>query len=68
MKGVRSEMPSGPRGGKTTISGDRVRKNLWITIEESEALRRRAFETRQTETTIIRRGLRQQLGLSKRRK
>ncbi len=62
------EMPQtgalrGPRGGTTTVSGDRVRKNLWITREEAEALRRRAFESRRTETDLMREGLRWLLGL-----
>lgn len=58
--GERSEagLRRGPRGGTTTITGDRVRKNLWITFEEAETLRRRAFATRRTETDLIREGLR----------
>ncbi len=59
------EAPStGPRGGTTTVTGSgMIRKNLWISHRENEALRRRAFEDRQSETQIIRAGLRQVLGL-----
>lgn len=54
----------GPRGGTTTVtSSGMVRKNLWISHEENEALRRRAYERRQSETQIIRTGLREILGL-----
>jgi hypothetical protein len=59
------ETPStGPRGGTTTVtSSGMIRKNLWISHQENEALRRRAFEDRQSETQIIRAGLRRILGL-----
>lgn len=54
----------GPRGGITTVtSHGQIRKNLWISHEENEALRRKAFEDRRSETAIIRAGLRAQLGL-----
>lgn len=55
---------TGPRGGTTTVtSTGMIRKNLWISHEENEALRRRAFDERRSETQIIRAGLRQILGL-----
>jgi len=58
----------GPRGGTTTITASgRVRKNLWISHEENEALRRQAYETRHSETEIIRRGLRAALGLEEKK-
>lgn len=54
----------GPRGGTTTVtSHGYIRKNLWISHEENEALRRKAFDERLSETKIIRAGLRTQLGL-----
>ena len=55
---------TGPRGGTTTVtSSGMIRKNLWISHEENEALRRRAFDERQSETQIIREGLRRMLDL-----
>lgn len=55
---------TGPRGGTTTVtSTGMIRKNLWISHEENEALRRRAFDERRSETQIIRSGLRQILEL-----
>jgi hypothetical protein len=59
------EAPStGPRGGTTTVtSSGMIRKNLWISHRENEELRRRAFEDRQSETQIIRAGLRRILGI-----
>lgn len=55
---------TGPRGGTTTVtSSGMIRKNLWISHEENEALRRQAFVERRSETNIIRAGLRQILGL-----
>ena len=55
---------TGPRGGTTTVtSTGMIRKNLWISHEENEALRRRAFDERRSETQIIRAGLRQILDL-----
>ena len=60
-----SDKPTtGPRGGTTTVtSSGMIRKNLWISHEENEALRRQAFEERRSETDIIRSGLRRILGL-----
>lgn len=55
---------TGPRGGTTTVtSSGMIRKNLWISHEENEALRQRAFVERQSETQIIRQGLRRILEL-----
>lgn len=55
---------TGPRGGTTTVtSSGMIRKNLWISHEENEALRHRAFRERQSETQIIRAGLRRILDL-----
>jgi len=55
--------PVGPRGGTTTISeGGLVRKNVWLSAELYEALRRKAFEERRTETDIIREALRRMFG------
>lgn len=55
---------TGPRGGTTTVtSTGMIRKNLWISNEENEALRRRAFDERRSETQIIRAGLRRILDL-----
>lgn len=55
---------TGPRGGTTTVTNSgMIRKNLWISDEENEALRRRAFDERRSETQIIRAGLRRILGL-----
>lgn len=55
-------MPTGPRGGTTTITkSGMVKKNLWIPGEEAEALRRKAFEERRSEADIVREGLRRVL-------
>lgn len=55
---------TGPRGGTTTLAPDgRVRKNLWLSAEENEALRHTAFAERTTETALMREGLRLRLGL-----
>lgn len=64
-RGAEAKKPrTGPRGGTTTVtSSGMVRKNLWISHHENEALRLRAFEERKSETQIIRAGLRQILGL-----
>lgn len=62
-KGDRTPI-TGPRGGTTTISRGHIRKNLWISHEENEELRRQAFEQRRSETHIIRAGLRAELGLA----
>ncbi|MEM7480192.1 MAG: hypothetical protein AAF481_03365 [Acidobacteriota bacterium] len=43
-----------------------IRKNLWISDEENEALRQKAFDERLSETEIIRAGLRAILDLSER--
>ena len=66
-EGARSATPRarGPRGGTTTISeSGMVRKNLWISWEENEALRSKAFADRRSETSVMRQGLRQTLGLT----
>jgi hypothetical protein len=59
------EVPrTGPRGGTTTVTNSgMIRKNLWISHHENEALRQRAFEERRSETQIIRAGLRRILDL-----
>ena len=52
---------TGPRGGKTTVSksGHMVRKTLWLHRDEEEALRRAAFETRRSESDLMRDALRE---------
>lgn len=62
---AKDTMDTGPRGGTTTIRGDHFRKNFWINGEEQNALRRKAFEERRTETDIFRTALRKALGLKK---
>lgn len=58
---------TGPRGGTTTVTkSGMIRKNLWISDEENEALRQKAFDERLSETEIIRAGLRAILDLSER--
>lgn len=57
------ERPTGPRGGLTTQTETMVRKNLWLPLHLSEALRLRAFEERGTETRIICVALAQYLGV-----
>lgn len=48
----------GPRGGTTTVTASgMVKKNLWITREEAEALRLKAFQERRSEADIFREGL-----------
>lgn len=55
---------TGPRGGTTTRTSEgMVRKNLWLSYEENEALRLRAFQDRRAESRIIRSALRRELGL-----
>lgn len=45
----------GPRGGTSTITpGGLVRKVAYLHEDEAEALRRRAFEERRTESAILR--------------
>ncbi len=49
---------TGPRGGKTTVTRNGMfRKNMWITHEQNERLRRLAFRTRRSEGEVIRRGI-----------
>ncbi len=54
----------GPRGGKTTVSKKgRLRKTFWLDEAENEALRREAFDTRRSETEIVRELLRRRYDL-----
>ncbi|MEM7049781.1 MAG: hypothetical protein AAF604_08980 [Acidobacteriota bacterium] len=63
--GSSKERRTGPRGGTTTVTkSGMIRKNLWISDEENEALRRKAFEERLSETEIIRAGIRMILDLT----
>ncbi len=56
--------PQGPRGGKTTVSKKgMIRKTLWLNEAENEALRRDAFDTRRSESEIVRELLRHQYDL-----
>lgn len=56
--------PVGIRGGTTTRTETGMyRKNFWISEEMCEALRRKAFEERRTETDIIREALGRLLGV-----
>jgi hypothetical protein len=49
----------GPRGGTTTVTkSGMVKKNLWIPLDEAEALRDKAYNERRSEADIIREGLR----------
>jgi hypothetical protein len=49
---------AGPRGGTTTRTATgMVKKNLWISGEEAERLRRLAFDRRVSEAALFRRGL-----------
>ena len=50
------DTPTGPRGGKTTVSksGNLIRKTFWLHPDEEEALRRAAFEQRRSEASIVR--------------
>jgi len=58
------DQPTGPRGGKTTVSKrGLIRKTFWIHEDENEALRRAAFEERKTETEIVRELLRRRFEL-----
>ena len=60
MSDKNSKTPSGPRGGKTTVSasGNLIRKTFWIHPDEEEALRRAAFEQRRSEADLVREALR----------
>lgn len=54
-----SKENTGPRGGKTTITETGlVRKTIWLHTDEAEALRRRAFDDRRSESEIVREALR----------
>ena len=54
--------PTGPRGGTTTVTASGlVKKNLWVSQEDAEALRRLAFEQHTSEAEIIREGIRRVL-------
>jgi hypothetical protein len=56
---------TGPLGGVTTITpGGLIRKSLLLEPEEEEALRRRAFEDRCSEASLVRKAIRAYLGLS----
>lgn len=59
MAKKKEEPPSvGPRGGTTTrTEAGMVKKNMWISLEDYERLRRMAFETRKSEAELIRVGL-----------
>lgn len=48
----------GPRGGLTTRKDGRVRKTIWLHLDEDEALRRMAYETRRSEADLVREALR----------
>lgn len=54
----------GVRGGTTTVtSSGMYRKNFWISVGTNEALRRKAYEERRTESDIIREALDRLLGV-----
>ena len=55
--------PVGPRGGTTTHTREMARKNLWMPLTLSEALRARAFKERRSETSIICSAVAQYLGV-----
>jgi hypothetical protein len=55
---------TGPRGGKTTVTeSGMVRKTIWFNADETEALRKRAFDERRPEAEIVREALRRLLGI-----
>lgn len=55
---------TGPRGGKTTrTDSGLVRKTLWLSEDEAEELRQRAFKERTSESELMREALRSFLGL-----
>lgn len=45
-------------------SGGLIRKSLLLKLEEDEALRKRAFEERVSESSLVRRALRELLGMA----
>lgn len=50
--------PLGPRGGTSTRNESGMyRKNFWLSEELTEALRRKAFKERRSETDIMREAL-----------
>ncbi len=52
--------PTGPRGGKTTITvGGHIRKTLYLGPEEAESLRQDAFTQRRRESDVLREIIRQ---------
>jgi hypothetical protein len=56
--------PTGPRGGKTTMTGSGlVRKTVWLHVDEADELRRRAYEDRRSESEIVREALRKLLSI-----
>lgn len=56
---------TGPRGGRTTRNETgAMRKTYWLDEDVVEALRRRAFEERRTEKSIVHEALRRYLGLA----
>ena len=63
---VRNESPLAGTRTATPAADDRAlnRTGVYLTDQECEALRVRAFEDRRTKTDIIRSALRQYLGLS----
>ena len=45
------------------VTGSGTRKCAWFPADEAEALRRRAFEERKSEASLIREAVRQFLGI-----
>lgn len=59
-----SDQPTGPRGGSTTITaGGLLKKTVYFSSQEWQALRRRAYEEEKPITEIVRRCVSESLGL-----
>jgi hypothetical protein len=59
-----TEKPTGPRGGKTTLTpGGLLKKTVYLESEEWEALRKRSFLEQRPISELIRSLIREGLGL-----
>ena len=54
----------GPRGGSSTRKRGQTKKVFWLDDEIVDALRRKAFEERRSEASIVREALRSHLSLN----
>ena len=56
---MKSREEVGPRGGTTTHRRGQTRKTIWLNDDEVEALRKAAYEEKQSESFFIREAIRE---------